>query len=463
LHSIPLPLRSDVENRRVINSIKTVRPHSFRTGTVFQYRHNKTACKHLLQLALTLELAPARFKCNGPHAAGLLKENLMNALRHPALVAALILAPLALQPAIASPRYPGMLEQAANQQQRQGAAVIELMFVLDTTGSMGGMLEGAKARIWGIVNDVLQQRGNHRADIRVGLVAYRDRGDAYVTRVTPLSGNLDSVYTQLMALRPEGGGDTPEDVRAALADALRAGGWSAPGPRTSQVMFLVGDAPPQEQYRNLPSTIASARAAIGRGIIVNAIQCGNDAETTAAWRDVAQHGGGEYFAIAQDGGVEVVRTPYDEELASLGQQMGATYMAYGRGEERKAKQSAQVAMESRVVAAAPPAAAADRALNKAINERAYDESDLVQQAAAGRVALPAIAEAELPDALRGVAPAQRQAVLDKAVAARKAIKDRIVALSAQRDRYLAEQRGKKGGARTGFDAAVSAALARQIK
>ncbi|MES2317879.1 MAG: vWA domain-containing protein [Pseudomonadota bacterium] len=383
----------------------------------------------------------------------------MNPLRHPALIAALVLAGLIAQPAQASPRpYP-----QGQAQQQYGRATIELVFVLDTTGSMGGMLEGAKTKIWGIVNDVLQRQGNAGATIRVGLVAYRDRGDAYVTKVTALSDNLDSVYAQLMSFRPEGGGDGPEDVRSAMAEALRAGGWSAPGPRTSQVMFLVGDAPPHDDYRNLASATASAREASRRGIIVNAIQCGNDADTTTAWRNVAQYGGGEYFAIAQDGGVEVLVTPYDQELAQLGQQIGGTYMAYGRSEERMKRQSAQVAMESRVAAAAPPAAKADRALNKALNDKAYDDSDLVQKASAGSVALPSIAEAELPDALRALAPEKRQAALDKAVGERKALRARIVALSNQRDQYLAEQRSKKGAGKAGFDKAVSGALARQIK
>lgn len=383
-----------------------------------------------------------------------------------ALAAILLFAITASHSVQASPRYPGMQDQAIppSQVQRQpGTAVIELMFVLDTTGSMGGMLEGAKSKIWSIVNDVLQQRGNRGAIIRVGLVAYRDRGDAYVTKITALSDNLDSVYSQLMRFRPEGGGDTPEDVRSAMADALRAGGWSAPGPRTSQVMFLVGDAPPQEQYRSVPSAASSARAASRRGIIVNAIQCGNDADTTAAWRNVAQYGGGEYFAIAQDGGVEVLVTPYDEELAQLGQQIGGTYMSYGRREERMARQSAQVAVESRVAAAAPPAAKADRALNKALNERAYDDSDLVQQATAGNVALPSIPAAELPDALRNLAPEQRQGALDKAVAERRTLREKIVALSKQREQYLAQQRSRREAGKAGFDAAVSGALARQIK
>lgn len=384
----------------------------------------------------------------------------MNRPRHPMLIATLLLAGLAGLPAQATkPYFPQPLP---NQQQPSRRATVELMFVLDTTGSMGGMLEGAKAKIWGIVNDVLQQQGNGGATIRVGLVAYRDRGDAYVTRITPLTDNLDAVYTQLMGFRAQGGGDGPEDVRSAMAEAVRVGGWSAQGPRTSQVIFLVGDAPPHD-YRNLPSVSASSRNANRRGIIVNAIQCGLDAETTDAWRSVAQYGGGEYFAIAQDGGVETTVTPYDQQLARLGEQIGGTYLAYGASEKRVARQSAQVAVESSVAAAAPPAARAERALNKALNDKAYDDSDLLQKAESGKVALAQIAEAELPDSLRKLAPAQRQAALDQALAQRQALRGQIVALSKQREQYLAEQRSKKSGGKAGFDAAVSNALARQIK
>lgn len=385
----------------------------------------------------------------------------MSPLRHPALIAMLVLAGLANLPAHARARYAHPLSQQPRPV--HAPATIELLFVLDTTGSMEGMIDGAKTRIWGIVNDVLQRQGNTRARIRVGLVAYRDRGDAYVTRITPLSDNLDVVYAQLMRYQAVGGGDGPEDVRSALAEGLRAGGWSAPGPRTSQVIFLVGDAPPHDDYQNIRSTVATAREAAKRGIIVNAIQCGEDGETERAWRAVAKHGGGDYFAIAQDGGVDAIDTPYDQPLAKLGEQIGGTYMAYGRVEVREQSQAAQIVMESRVVAAAPPPAQAERAVNKALNDKAYDERDLVQKAESGKVAVAGIAEAELPDSLRKLAPAKRQEALDKAVAERKAIREKIVTLSKQRDQYLAEQRRKKGGGKAGLDEAISSSLARQIK
>ena len=74
--------------------------------------------------------------------------------------------------------------------------VMEMVFVLDTTGSMGGLLTGAKERIWGIINEVMQT--SKLSSVKVGLVAYRDRGDQYVTQVLPLTEDLDKVYSTLM-------------------------------------------------------------------------------------------------------------------------------------------------------------------------------------------------------------------------------------------------------------------------
>src|SRR2546421_6324193 len=89
-----------------------------------------------------------------------------------------------------------------------GKPTLEMVFVLDTTGSMGGLIDGAKQRIWGIVNDVMKSSA-HPA-VKIGLVAYRDHGDEYVTKVLPLTNDLDKVYSTLMDYRAAGGGDTPE-------------------------------------------------------------------------------------------------------------------------------------------------------------------------------------------------------------------------------------------------------------
>lgn len=345
-----------------------------------------------------------------------------------------------------------------------GKPELEMVFVLDTTGSMGGLLEGAKQKIWGIVNDVMKTPAHPM--VRIGLVAYRDHGDEYVTRVLPITDDLDKVYATLMAYRADGGGDTPEDVRRALSDGVHKAGWSPRGPRVAQILFLVGDAPPHDDYTNEPDTITSAAQAVNAGIIVNTIECGGAEDTRQAWQKICRRGEGQFFQIAQDGGVQAVSTPFDSELSRLGAKVGATYYAYGGGRSggsafRSSKIAAQARMERSIASSAPAAAQADRAVNKAINSHSYDDSDLLQGVENGAVKIESLKAADLPAELSKLSPEARKREIEKRLNERKALRVHILALSKKRDAFLAAARQKKTGVKSGFDTAVSAAIRSQ--
>ena len=344
---------------------------------------------------------------------------------------------------------------------------LEMVFVLDTTGSMGGLIDGAKQRIWGIVNDVMQSSSH--PSVKIGLVAYRDRGDEYVTQVLPLTEDLDKVYTTLMNYNAAGGGDTAENVRRALADALAKAGWSNGGRNVARVIFLVGDAPPHNDYTDEPDTIVSAALARKQGMIINTIQCGVDAETKQVWQTIAQYGHGQYFAIPQNGGVQTISTPYDERISELGTKLGGSYLAYGGGAGEagvryrlEAAQNVDM-VEKQVTFSAPAEARAQRSLNKAINTKAYI-GDLLQDIENGSTKLEAVKEEDLPSDLKGLSPADRVKEIDRRLAERREIRQQILELSKQRADYIAgEQKKRNGGQQNSFDLAVSAALKEQLE
>src|SRR2546422_11760930 len=85
---------------------------------------------------------------------------------------------------------------------------IEVCFVLDTTGSMSGLIEGAKQKIWSIANEMVSAKPT--PELRLGLVAYRDKGDEYVVKSFDLTNDIDAVYASLRGFAAGGGGDTPE-------------------------------------------------------------------------------------------------------------------------------------------------------------------------------------------------------------------------------------------------------------
>ena len=341
---------------------------------------------------------------------------------------------------------------------------LEMVFVLDTTGSMGGLIDGAKQRIWGIVNDVMQSSSH--PSVKIGLVAYRDRGDEYVTQVLPLTDDLDKVYTTLMEYRATGGGDGPEDVRRALADGLNKAGWSSHIQNVARIIFLVGDAPPHD-YADEQDTLVSAALAVKQGMIVNTIQCGIERETTEVWKAIAQRGQGQYFAIPQNGGVQTVSTPYDDQISLLGMKLGSSYLPYGGGAGAdgvqyriEAKRMAD-ATET-IVARAPAEARVQRSVNKVINEKAYI-GDLLQDIENGSMKIDSIKEDDLPSDIRGLAAADRTKEIEKRLAERREIRQQILELSKQRTEYIAgEQKKRSGETKNSFDLAVSAALKEQL-
>ncbi|HVE12314.1 MAG TPA: vWA domain-containing protein, partial [Elusimicrobiota bacterium] len=166
---------------------------------------------------------------------------------------------------------------------------VEVVFVLDTTGSMGGLLQGAKDKIWSIANEIA--KGKPTPKVRMGIVAYRDRGDEYVTKDFDLTTNLDAMYKNLLTLKADGGGDTPEHVLKGIQDAVEKMSWSK-NKDTFRVVYLVGDAPAHTNYGDTPTFEQLAQAALKKGVVINAIECGNDPQAAAQWQQLAKLGEG---------------------------------------------------------------------------------------------------------------------------------------------------------------------------
>ena len=180
---------------------------------------------------------------------------------------------------------------------------VEVVFCLDTTGSMGGLIDAAKAKIWAICNQIAAGKPTPR--LKVGLVAFRDRGDEYITKVFDLSDDLDSIYGHLKTFKAAGGGDIHESVNQALDDAVNKIKWST-DKKTLRIIFLVGDAPPHMDYPDDVKYPETCKKAVEKEIIINTIQCGSDPECTKYWKDIAVKSEGSYAAIPQAGGVVAI-------------------------------------------------------------------------------------------------------------------------------------------------------------
>src|SRR5262245_38431961 len=338
--------------------------------------------------------------------------------------------------------------------------VVEVAFVLDTTGSMGPLIEGAKRKIWSIATSIVDT--NPHAEIRMGLVAYRDIGDEYVTKVFPLTTDIQDLYAHLLELKARGGGDWPESVNEALHVGVTKLTWTQ-GDDVQRIMFLVGDAPPHMDYAQdvkYPEVMAIARE---RDIVVNTVQAGRAGDTERVWREIAQMGRGRYIPIPQDGGhVVIIETPYDMEILELQGHINGTVIPYGPRHQRSG-----IKMKIEQYAAAPKSVASEMAgymSKRASAEAVTGAGDLVADVSSGRAKVGAVKEEDLPDAFKPMSPAQRQAEIDKQMNARKEMNARMSDLVKKRDAYVAEQR-KKEPKRPGasFDRVVEETLKAQIK
>ncbi|NEX19028.1 VWA domain-containing protein [Thiorhodococcus mannitoliphagus] len=338
--------------------------------------------------------------------------------------------------------------------------VIEAVFVLDTTGSMGGLIQAAKDKIWSIA--ATMAAAQPAPEIRMGLVAYRDRGDDYVTRVVDLSKDLDAVHSELMQFQAQGGGDGPESVNQALHDALHRIGWSQDS-NVYRVIFLVGDAPAHMDYQDdvpYPQTLAEAK---GRGIRVNAIQCGTQGDTRREWQQVAQLGAGSYFQVEQGGSAVAIATPYDKKLATLSAELDATRIYYGKREER-AERREKLEAERVAKAAASPAALASRAgfvTSESGEASLLGDKELVDEVVSGRVDLAELPAEELPAPLVDLDAEAQQAVITETAHKRETLKGEIQALTKQRADYVNAQVEAKGGAEDSLDYKIFSAVREQ--
>lgn len=146
---------------------------------------------------------------------------------------------------------------------------MDLAFCIDTTGSMQGELDMVKSRVKELVAQLAS--GNPSPDIRVGMVAFRDRGDVYVVKNYPFTDDIDQFVKDINELRAGGGGDGPEAVCEALHAAVNDLEWDASA-KTSKLMFLIGDAGPHS-YPGDYKWEDESRKAIARGIQINTIGC----------------------------------------------------------------------------------------------------------------------------------------------------------------------------------------------
>ncbi len=152
---------------------------------------------------------------------------------------------------------------------KQQGPRMDVVFMIDTTGSMGDEIAVVKESLIDMIADI--EGGKPRPDVRFGLVLYRDRGDEYVTKIFKLTYNTDAIINEVKLINAAGGGDMPESVNEAIHVAIHEINWDR-NKNTEKTIFLIGDAKPhfyKQDYR----WEDEIKIALDKYIVVNSIGC----------------------------------------------------------------------------------------------------------------------------------------------------------------------------------------------
>jgi len=313
--------------------------------------------------------------------------------------------------------------------------VIELAICLDASGSMDGLIDAAKQKLWAIVNDLAL--ADPTPELRVALLTYGNDNhkveNGWVEVQAPFTRDLDMVSQRLFAITTNGG---TEYVGRVLKQAGQLQ-WS-PSANSLQLIVVAGNESADQDAEVRFDDVC--QDLIGRGIMVNAIYCGGPEDSDASgWREVATLADGKFATIDHNHGTVVVATPFDDQLGQLSAELNKTYIPFGaKGEAGAANQEAQDLNAANM----NPATSASRAKSKssALYQCAWD---LVDACKSGDVKIADVEDKDLPEPMRGLTGDERIAYVNEMATRRSDIQKTIEALGRKRDAFVQEEMKRK--------------------
>ena len=324
----------------------------------------------------------------------------------------------------------------AGEKKSKKKPLIQLAILLDTSNSMDGLINQAKAQLWKIVNEfTLAKRSGQRPEIQVALYEYGNDSlnskEGYIRRVLPLTSDLDKVSEKLFGLTTNGGSEYCGHVIQVATNQLD---WSKSN-KDLKVIVIAGNEPFDQGDVNYRK---ACKNAIKQGVVINTIHCGSHAEgARTGWKDGAMLADGSYMNIDQDKAVVHIDAPQDKEIAMLGAAMNKTYIPYGSGGgvayERQAAQDSNASSMA-------PGSMVNRAVFK--SSANYDNSgwDLVDAVNTEQVKVGDLDADDLPDNMKKMSAKERKEFIAEQAATRAKTQKKIAKLNKEREEYVAKKR-----------------------
>lgn len=311
---------------------------------------------------------------------------------------------------------------------------IKVALLLDTSNSMDGLIDQAKAQLWEIVNELSYAKcRNDRPKLQIALFEYGNDNlsshDNYIRKILGFTEDLDDVSKELFSLTTNGGS---EYCGAAIQESLNKLDWGNEADDLKMV-FIAGNEPFDQGKINYKDAAANAKE---HGVVVNTIFCGDYRHGIESyWKEGAQLTYGDYMAINQNQQTVYVPSPYDDIIIQLNVKLNNTYVPYGSAGKEKSRvqheQDANAAEYSK-------ANAVSRTISKGGHLYTNSTWDLVDAEEEADFSYDKLKKDELPQELKGKNASEIKKYLEAKRTEREEIQKQIMDLNEQRRKYISE-------------------------
>ncbi|MBC3756916.1 VWA domain-containing protein [Hyunsoonleella sp. SJ7] len=333
---------------------------------------------------------------------------------------------------------------------------IKVALLLDTSNSMDGLIDQAKAQLWEIVNELSYAKcGTGKPNLEIALYEYgNDRlngREGFIRQVLPFSDDLDEISKELFSLTTNGGSEYCGHV---IQTSLNQLNWGK-NPDDLKLIFIAGNEPFTQGQVNYKDASVNAKE---KDITINTIFCGDyNQGVSSYWKDGAVLTHGDYMAINHNKATVHIASPYDDQILQLNIKLNKTYVAYGvHGERKRVVQAQQDANASGY----SKANAVGRTVSKSSHLYKNSKWDLVDAVEAEEVVVEELDEDALPTELKGKNKEEIKAYVSKKQNERKAIQKEIQELNQKRKDFIAKEQTENTN---GLENAMTKAIKTQAK
>lgn len=310
---------------------------------------------------------------------------------------------------------------------------IKVALLLDTSNSMDGLIDQAKAQLWKIVNELSYAKCDSESpDIKIALYEYGNDNlsadEGYLRQVIGFSDDLDEISKSLFSLTTNGGNEFCGKVIKTALDQLNWGD----NKDDLKLIFIAGNEP---YTQGRVSYKDASKLAQQNDVTVNTIFCGDYYQGISTyWKDGADLTHGNYMAINHNQATVHIASPYDDKILELNEKLNKTYVAYGKKGKEKMEMQAEQDTNAREY---HKANAVSRTVSK--SSRLYKNSswDLVDAEKEENFSYDDLKPSQLPEELKDKSKTEIKSYIENKRKEREKLQQEIAELNIKRRLFIA--------------------------